>query len=119
MYSNTLELSGLALIAWGVGMLLGTAAGLICGGIALLLVGATTDDAQVTLALKRAAGWVRFRWYRRLLIEDTRKATSPHPSLRIDPHAQAEAKRLARMRMERAKTGDRTAAMSQQHEEVY
>lgn len=70
MYSKTIELTGLGVIAAAVALMLGVAAGLVVGGLALLLVGATTDDAQVGPALARGWNRARFIWFRQLVREN-------------------------------------------------
>jgi hypothetical protein len=98
-------LTGLTLIAVAFGDLLGTAAGLMAGGFCLVLIGATTDDAQVTLAVKRGWGWTRYFWHRQILKETIVRTQggfapqSPQPPLEIDPEMQAMSERLAQQRV--------------------
>lgn len=70
MYSKTLELSGLGLIAWGLAWLLSVPAGIIFAGVAIFCVGGVTDDAAVGMTFRRSVGWARYAWHRQLLRED-------------------------------------------------
>lgn len=54
MFSDLIELMGLALIACGVFVLLGLGWALLAGGGCLLIVGAGVNDAAVLAALGRA-----------------------------------------------------------------
>lgn len=103
MYSRTIELTGLGLVAWGVASLLGVGAGLIVGGFSLLLVGGTTDDGEVRRTLRRGVAWLRFLYHRQVLRESlgergTQQPRSPHPPIEIDPETEAMAERLAEER---------------------
>jgi hypothetical protein len=109
--SILLELVGLGLVSWGVGLLLGAAAGIICAGLAILFVGSVTDDALVKIRAKRSVARVRYGWWKQVVKENERRSGSPHPPLHVDPEAQAMADRLAAARTERAKVRDRTPAL--------
>jgi hypothetical protein len=102
MYSKSLELAGLALIAWGVGLLLGTAAGMICGGLSLLFIGGVTDDAAVGAIIRRAGHHVVFV-VRRQQLKETLLAEqrSPQPPIQVDADVQALADELVKQRQRR------------------
>lgn len=78
MFSKLSELTGLGLVAWGVALLLGSAAGIIFAGVSLVFVGMMTDDDAVGLTFRRGWGWIRYYWYRQVLREDGQ----PIPALR-------------------------------------
>lgn len=59
MFSDLIELLGLACLVAGVFVLLGLGAALLTAGGCLLLVGAGVDDTKVAAALARAAGRAR------------------------------------------------------------
>lgn len=112
MFSKTTELTGLGLITWGVALLLGFAAGIIFLGISLVFVGSMTNDDAVGLVIRRGWGSFRFRWHRRLLIEDGEQPFSPQPEIKEDPIAKAHAEQMARQRLARARIHDQGDALS-------
>src|SRR5690348_8634121 len=70
MFSKTLELLGLGLVAWGLALWFGAPAGIAFAGVSLLFVGGATDDAAVGMTFRRGFGWVRYAWYRQLATEN-------------------------------------------------
>lgn len=78
MFSKTLELVGLTLISVAIACWSRWEAGVLFGGLALLLIGSATDDAAVGATLRRSAAWVSYAWHRQLL----RESGVPVPNLK-------------------------------------
>ncbi len=70
MFSKTIELTGLGLIAWGLAWAIAVPAGLIFGGVAIVLIGSVTDDASVGKVLRDGTARVRYSWRRQLAREN-------------------------------------------------
>ena len=117
MFSKFTELTGIGLIALAIGYWARWEAGVLFAGIAVVLIGATTDDEAVGMALRRGTAWVRYGWWKQIAKENAvipPRPRSPQPPIKIDPQAQESADRMARARQERSKVRDRTAALSKQ-----
>jgi hypothetical protein len=69
VFSKALELTGLGLFAVGLSVLLGYAAGLMFGGVALVFLGSTTDDAAVGAAIRRGASLAAYAYRRQIARE--------------------------------------------------
>lgn len=89
----------MVLLSVAAALLGGAPAGLIVGGISLLLIGSTTDDAQVMLAFRRGAIRARRLYARQVQREDA--PASPHPPIKIDAETEQFAQRLAAARLKR------------------
>ncbi len=118
MYSKLADAAGLALIAVGVGILLGFAAGLIAGGVGMIVAAGLIDDDALGSMVRRGKARVHFAYLRRVerrpVGEARAESESPHPPIRVDPESQAAAERAAKARLARSKRGDRTPALSRQ-----
>ena len=115
MFSKATELTGLGLIAWGLGLLLGFPAALIFSGISLVFIGSMTKDDAVGLVIRRGWAWFKwFYWHRQILTRGDRpqRPAGPQPEIVEDPIAKQRAEQMARQRLARQRLHDEGDAMS-------
>jgi hypothetical protein len=107
LFSKFFELSGIALLAFGLAWYLGEGAGLLVSGAGLILVGITTNDEQIKSFFAYRWHMMRYHWHKQLAKESGEIIPSPHPPIKDDPVYRERSHIMARQRVARAKLHDR------------
>lgn len=70
MFSKAWELTGAALIGIAIAYWFAWEAGLLFGGLFLLVTGGTLNDAALTARAQRGVAWIRYAWWRQMAREN-------------------------------------------------